>query len=310
MRKKILLGAVVDEYIQNLAERGLSCRYTSYCKDVSLKRLLEFYGRETKLHRLNDENLRDFAKHLKNVRRIKQNSLRRYLLDVRALLKYAEARNYKGSRPEAVKLPKKQAYEPRNWITHSEFRRLVSFIETDKPRGIRDRALIELLYATGMRINECLVLKTNDINLETKRLTIIGKGERTRLVFLSDEAARWLERWLSYRTAEAGDVYLWRRFRPGGPYRGPGLGYAGVYSTLKSLAQKADLPHMSPHSLRHSFATNLLQSGADIRSVQMLLGHTRLATTELYTHISDRHLERTYRLHHPSNHDSPKFIRH
>ena len=302
MRKKILLGAVVDEYIQNLTERGLSRRYTNYCKDVSLKRLLEFYGRETKLHRLNDTNLRDFAKHLRNVRRINQNSRRRYLIDIRALLKHARNQNYKSPEPEIVKLPNKQAVRPRNWVTHSEFQTLTSFIDTSQLRGVRDRALIEMLYATGMRISECLALKASDLNLSTKRLTVIGKGGRSRLVFLSDEAAFWLARWLDRSPSDSRGGHLWHRFRPGGPKRGFGLGYAGVYYALRALAREAGMHHISPHSLRHSFATNLLQSGADIRSVQTLLGHAHLATTELYTHISNKHLENTYRRYHPGNH--------
>ena len=302
MHKKIRLGAIVDEFIKYQIDRGLSLRYTSYYRDVSLKRLLEFCGRETKLHRLNESNLRSFAEYLKTVRKISQNSRRRYLLDVKMLLKYAQNRNYKSPSCELVQLPRRQAARPRNWITHSEFQYLVGFIDTGQLRGVRDRALIEMLYATGMRISECLALKTNGINLDTKRLTIIGKGGRTRLVFLSDEAAIWLEKWLNHPGRTNEDGHLWYRFRPGGPYQSLELGYASVYKILRTLASQAGLRHISPHSLRHSFATNLLQSGADIRSVQTLLGHAQLATTEIYTHISDKHLEAIYRRHHPSNH--------
>ena len=303
MRKKIQLGTLVNEFVLNIEERGLSRRYADYCRNVSLKRLLEFYGRRTKLHRLNGENLREYAGYLRKTRRVKQNSLRRYLIDVRTLLKYAQTRNYKAPGPEAVRLPKKQAAGPRSWITHSEFRLLADLVDTGRPRGVRDRALIETLYASGMRISECLALKTADVNLETKRLTVVGKGGRSRLVFISDEAAFWLAKWLNQRKPGIQDEHLWQSLKSG-KARQAGLGYASVYDTLRALARRAGLPHISPHSLRHSFATNLLQSGADIRSVQTLLGHSRLATTEIYTHVSDKHLESTYRRCHPSNHDS------
>ena len=300
MRKKIKLCSAVDEFIEHQANRGLSVRYIDYYRNVSLKRLMSFYGREANLHLIEEQSLRELTKYLKEVRQIKQNSLRRYLIDVRTFLKYTEKRNYKCADSEVVNLPKKQAFQPRVWITHTEFQRLVGRLNMARPSGLRNRALIEILYSTGMRISECLALERKDINVKTRRLTIIGKGGRHRLAFLSNDAVFWLSKWLKCLKTNK-ECSLWRLPGRYDTSSDTGLGYAAVYYMLRDLARAADLRHISPHSLRHSFATNMLQGGADLRSIQDMLGHSHLSTTEIYTHTSDRRMEDVHRRCHPSN---------
>jgi integrase/recombinase XerD len=168
------------------------------------------------------------------------------------------------------------------------------------PRGLRDRALIELLYATGMRVSELLSLRPADVNLEASYLTCSGKGNKQRIVPIGDEAAVWVKRYLR----EGRAALLGKRSSPrlfvnakGG---GPGLTRVGFWKILKGYARQAGLTKgLSPHMLRHSFATHLLERGADLRAIQMMLGHADLSTTQIYTHVLEQRMRTIYDRFHP-----------
>jgi len=168
------------------------------------------------------------------------------------------------------------------------------------PRGLRDRALIELLYATGMRVTELLSLRPADVNLEASYLTCSGKGSKQRIVPIGDEAAEWVKTYLR----ESRPRLLGKRASPrlfvnvkGG---GPGLTRVGFWKILKAYARQAGLSSsLSPHMLRHSFATHLLERGADLRAIQMMLGHADLSTTQIYTHVLEQRMRSIYDRFHP-----------
>ena len=168
------------------------------------------------------------------------------------------------------------------------------------PRGLRDRALIELLYATGMRVSELLSLRPADVNLEASYLTCSGKGNKQRIVPIGDEAADWVKRYQREgRPALLGKRTSARLFvnAKGG---GPGLTRVGFWKILKSYARQAGLTKgLSPHMLRHSFATHLLERGADLRAIQMMLGHADLSTTQIYTHVLEQRMRSIYDRFHP-----------
>jgi integrase/recombinase XerD len=167
-------------------------------------------------------------------------------------------------------------------------------------RGLRDRALIELLYATGMRVSELVGLRPPDVNLEASFLTCTGKGDKQRLVPIGDEASRWVRDYVQ----QARPALLKGRSSPrlfvnarGG---GPGLTRVGFWKILKGYARKAGLTApLSPHVLRHSFATHLLERGADLRAIQMMLGHADLSTTQIYTHVLEHRMRHVYDRCHP-----------
>jgi integrase/recombinase XerD len=168
------------------------------------------------------------------------------------------------------------------------------------PRGLRDRALIELLYATGMRVSELVGLRPADVNLEASYLTCTGKGDKQRIVPIGDEAGKWVARYI--RDARPGLVgrrssaRLFVNARGGGP----GLTRVGFWKILKGYARKAGASSaISPHMLRHSFATHLLERGADLRAIQMMLGHADLSTTQIYTHVLERRMRTIYDEFHP-----------
>jgi site-specific recombinase XerD len=206
-----------------------------------------------------------------------------------------------GVRPDnpaaAVALPRKTRRLPRT-LSPSEAERLIDAAAGTTPRALRDRALVELLYGAGLRVGEAVGLGKTDVDLEQRLVRATGKGDKERIVPIGRPAAEALRLYLS-----RGRPYLDRRHRPELflNAQGGGLTRAGVFLVLRRLAEKAglDAGRVHPHLLRHSFATHLLEGGADLRSVQEMLGHADLATTELYTHVSDRRRRELYFRAHP-----------
>ncbi len=194
--------------------------------------------------------------------------------------------------PRAVKaLPK--------FLTVDEVDALIAAPDVGTPRGLRDRAMIELLYATGLRVTELVSLKVADVNLHEGYLTTVGKGRKERLVPLGEEAASWVRRYVQDgRPALLGgraSARLFVRARGGGA-----LSRIGFWKILRAHGQRAGLTApLSPHVLRHSFATHLLERGADLRAIQVMLGHATLSTTQIYTHILDARLRTLYDRFHP-----------
>jgi integrase/recombinase XerD len=197
----------------------------------------------------------------------------------------------------ALELPRRRTQLPRT-LSPGEAERLLEAAAGTAPRALRDRALAELLYGAGLRVSEAVGLERGGVDLEHRVVRAIGKGDRERVVPIGRAASDALRRYLAH-----GRPHLDRRHRPelflnaqGGP-----LTRAGAFLILRRLADKAGLEpgRVHPHLLRHSFATHLLEGGADLRSVQEMLGHADLATTELYTHVSDRRRREAYFDAHP-----------
>lgn len=195
---------------------------------------------------------------------------------------------------------------PRAWkvlpkfLSVDDVDRLLKAPDVSTPRGLRDRALIEVLYATGLRVSELVQLRPQDLHLDAGYLTTLGKGRKQRLVPIGDEAAQWVTRYLQ----EGRPALLGRRSSPrlfvnarGG---GPGITRVGFWKILKGYGATLGFARqISPHVLRHSFATHLLERGADLRSIQMMLGHADVSTTQIYTHILDARMRALYDRYHP-----------
>jgi integrase/recombinase XerD len=196
-----------------------------------------------------------------------------------------------------VALPRRARRLPRT-LSPGEVERLVEAASGTKPRDLRDRALVELLYGAGLRVSEAVGLERGGVDLDERLVRSIGKGAKERIVPLGRSAAEALRRYLS-----RGRPFLDRRHRPELflNAQGGALTRAGAFLILRRLADRAGLEpgRVHPHLLRHSFATHLLEGGADLRSVQEMLGHADLATTELYTHVTDRRRREAYFAAHP-----------
>ena len=197
----------------------------------------------------------------------------------------------------SVQLPRRARTLPRA-LSPAETERLIDAATGTTPRALRDRALVELLYGAGLRVSEAVGLEKNGVALEDRIVRVLGKGGKERLVPLGRPAAEAVRRYLAL-----GRPHLDRRYRPELflNARGGALTRAGAFLILRKLADRAGLEpgRVHPHLLRHSFATHLLEGGADLRSVQEMLGHADLGTTERYTHVSDRRRRDVYFSAHP-----------
>ncbi len=199
--------------------------------------------------------------------------------------------------------PASELRAPRAWpslpkcLSANDVEHLLDQPDTSTSLGLRDRALIELLYATGMRVSELVAVRSSDLNLGAGYLTCVGKGSKERLVPIGRTATKWIRRYNQQaRPALTGDSSPWVFVNA----RGGRLSRVGFWKILKKYGRQANLPRdLSPHVLRHSFATHLLERGADLRSIQTLLGHADLTTTQIYTHILEARLKAVYDEFHP-----------
>ena len=189
--------------------------------------------------------------------------------------------------------PQKFSYLPK-FLTEEEIDRLFAAPNVATEEGVRDRAMLEILYAAGLRVSEVVSLKQTDVDLHAGVLSCHGKGSKERRVPVGKSAIHWLQQYTAVKAGYGRTAYPNLFLRSGKP-----LTRQNAWAIIKKHASTAGISNVSPHTLRHSFATHLLQHGADSRSVQALLGHSDISTTQIYTHITDRHLRKAYDTHHP-----------
>ena len=290
----------IDAYLSHVAvERRLARNSVeAYARDLQL--LLAFADRRgASVEALDRPALEAFVRELMEAGRSPR-SVARLVACVRGFYRFLVLdRRLESSPADDLHPPRAWKTLPR-YLSVEEVDRLVAAPDVSLPRGLRDRALIELLYATGMRVSELIGLRPADVNLEASYLTCTGKGDKQRIVPIGDEAADWVARYLRQgRPALPGaraSARLFVNARGGGA----GLTRVGFWKILKSYALRAGLQAtLSPHLLRHSFATHLLERGADLRAIQMMLGHADLSTTQIYTHVLEQRMRHVYDQHHP-----------
>ena len=222
-----------------------------------------------------------------------------YLIALRAFLKFLRKRDIESLQPEKIELAKTSMREI-DVMSSDELERLLKAPEGDSLKSLRDRAILHTLFSTGMRVSE-LVSLDRYIDLSKDEITIRGKGDKLRLVFLSPLAKEHIKKYLDKRTDtdEALFINLAKNKDASKSLR---LSTRSVERLIKRYATKAGImKEVTPHKLRHSFATDLLQNGADLRAVQALLGHASITTTQVYTHVVDKHLKDTYKKFHSGN---------
>lgn len=228
----------------------------------------------------------------------KPRSTARQLSSFRRFFRYILREGLRDTDPTAdIEMPRIGRSLPKS-LSEDEVVSLLNAPNTDEPLGHRDRAMLELLYATGLRVSELISLKQSQINFNQGVLRIIGKGDRERLIPLGEESQRWLKDFIDGPRME---ILLERQTDYLFPTRrGDCMTRQAFWHIIKRYAEKAEIRQkMSPHSLRHAFATHLLNRGADLRVVQMLLGHSDLSTTQIYTHVARERLKDLHGEHHP-----------
>jgi len=234
------------------------------------------------------------------LKRVTQNY---YVIALRSFLRFLIKNDYKTLEPSKIDLPKTESRSLK-FLEKEQVDRLIMSTDTSKEEGLRDRAILELLFSTGLRVSELVSLNKDKINLDRKEFGIIGKGNKQRIVFVSDRAAEWIKRYLDKRE----DVFkpLFIRYSGKTITENGGekmrLTSRSVERMVKKYVRNTRMPvDATVHTFRHSFATDLLTNGADIRAVQEMLGHKNIATTQIYTHITNKQLRDVHKSFHSGN---------
>ena len=298
------LDKAIDEYLDYLTiERGRSKRTRENYKHY-LTRLSDYAGDIT-VADINPELVRKWRLWLHELGSDRSDELSKatqnyHLIALRNFLKYCHKRHISAMGPDQIELAKTTKKQV-TFLNKEELTALFNQPNTLELGGLRDRAILELLFSSGLRVSELTNLDRNHINLERREFMVRGKGQKDRPIFVSQEAADWLKLYLEKRTDNLPALFIsyggkaiannsgdFRRLTPRSVQR-----MVAKYSLLAGITR-----HVSPHVLRHSFATDLLMNGADIRSVQAMLGHSNIATTQIYTHVTDPHLRNIHEKYH------------
>ncbi|HTH00222.1 MAG TPA: site-specific tyrosine recombinase XerD [Vicinamibacterales bacterium] len=269
----------------------------SYARDLAL--LAEFADKQgSTVESLQRQDLEAFVRQLMSSG-LAPRSVARTVACVRGFYRFIAAEQKRDSSPaDDLRPPRAWAALPK-FLSLEEVDRLLEQPDPSTARGLRDKALIEVLYATGLRVSELIALRAGDLNLDEGYLTCIGKGDKQRMVPLGHEAADWVRRYIREGRPsllrKKSSPWLFVNARDGGS-----LSRVGFWKVLKEYGIKAGITRdLSPHVLRHSFATHLLERGADLRMIQMMLGHADLSTTQIYTHVLEARLRAAYDKFHP-----------
>lgn len=242
-----------------------------------------------------------------SLKRVTQNY---HLIALRSFLKYLLKRDMPVVAPEKIDLPKAESRSIK-FLERDQIDRLLNMPEISDKEGLRDKAILEVLFSTGLRVSELVGLNRDQINFDRKEFGVVGKGRRARIVFLSDSAVEWAKRYLASREDDSPALFI--RYAGKKPEAGENpreamrLTARSVQRLVEKYVKKARLPiKITPHGLRHSFATDLLSGGADLRAIQEMLGHKNVSTTQIYTHITNPQLKQIHaRFHHVSRRGQP-----
>lgn len=301
------LSELIMDFVESLeVERGRSQK-TAENYHLYLERLIEFAG-DVEVDKITAELVRKYRLWLnryKNENDVELSLITQnyHLIALRNFLKYCAKRDIATLAVEKVELPRTKRRQV-SFLTTEETERLIETVDTNSPAGIRDRAILELLFSSGLRVSELTNLNRDHINLERGEFMVRGKGQKDRPVFVSPEATEWLSLYLKTRTDNAIPLFVRYSGFKTGDERGESfrLTPRSVQRLVSQYAKLAGITkHVSPHTLRHSFATDLLMNGADLRSVQSMLGHSNIATTQVYTHVTDQHLKEVHSKFHRSH---------
>ena len=294
-------GNAVDDYLDWLrVERGLSPNTLSaYQRDLLC--FQDHLAKGTALTDVDEERIRSWLL-VRNIDQVSRSTQARQLIALRGFFRYLVAEDVIRVNPTLrIDLPKTERPLPKS-LSLDDVERLLEAPDVKKPLGFRDRTMFELLYATGLRVTELVRLEIGQVHLEMGYVRVMGKGNKERLIPLGEVARRWVE---NYMLEAAGILTQGDQARsakaPLFPSRlGRPMSRQGFFKLVKKYAKKAQIEQdISPHTLRHAFATHLLERGVDLRSLQMMLGHVDISTTEIYTHLSRARLAEIHALHHP-----------
>jgi len=298
------ISELMIDFLEYLEVEKNRSQKTSENYHLYLNRLVEFAG-DIKIANLNNELVRKWRLWLARYKNENGESLSvitqtYHLIALRSFLKFCSKRGIMALTPEKIELPKVNRKQV-SFLNEDELTRLFATLTSDSLIGLRDRAIIALLYSSGLRVSELTNLNRDSINLKRQEFMVRGKGQKDRPVFISQDAVLPIEAYLQTRTDNLRPLFI----RYGGHEE---VDTSGDYGRLTPRSVQRIVSHyaalagitkmVTPHTLRHSFATGLLMNGADLRSVQSMLGHSNIATTQIYTHVTDPHLKEIHQRFH------------
>lgn len=298
---------VIENFVDHLwMENGLSENTLSAYRNDLAGFALWLDTKHTLLRDVTASIIQDFLAHNYQLQQ-KRRSVARLLSTLRRFYLYLQRENLVAEDPtHLLESPKGERSLPHS-LNEQQIEDLLAAPNTDDDLGLRDKAMLEMLYATGLRVSELINLQTSQVSLQQGVIRVIGKGDKERLVPVGEEAIDWLVKYYQQsrarlltkvaseqkHTSQSSEVFVTRR---GGAMTRQAFWYmVKRYALIAGIATE----HLSPHTLRHAFATHLLNHGADLRVVQMLLGHSDISTTQIYTHVADQRLREMYKNHHP-----------
>lgn len=288
------------DFIEHLEVEGGRMPKTAENYEFYLNRFVEFAGDITP-DQISSELIRKYRLWLNRLKTERGEDLALitqayHLIALRGFLKYFSRRDIPSLAPDKIELPKVHRKQV-TFLHYDEVLRLLENVDTNTESGLRDRALLELLFSSGLRVSELVNLNRDHINTKRREFMVRGKGQKDRPVFISQGAADWVEQYLAMRQDTLAPLFISysKNVSPStsGDFRR--LTARSIQRMVSRYARLAGITkHVSPHTMRHSFATDLLMNGADLRSVQSMLGHSNIATTQIYTHVTDAHLKDVY----------------
>ncbi len=294
------MSELILDYIEHLEVEGGRSAKTAENYKLYLERFVEFTD-NTQVGRITSETIRKYRLWLNRYKNDNDDELATitqsyHLIALRGFLGYLSKRDIASLSPEKIELPKVSRKQV-TFLHYDEVARLLDAIPLDSEDGLRDRAIIELLFSSGLRVSELVNLNRDHVNTRRREFMVRGKGQKDRPVFIGEAAAQRVEDYVTARIDNLPPLFLsYSRNNiasTAGDYRR--LTARSIQRIVMKYARLAGITkHVSPHTMRHSFATDLLMNGADIRSVQSMLGHSNISTTQVYTHVTDEHLREVY----------------
>jgi site-specific recombinase XerD len=295
----MLVSKLKTDFLEYLEIEQNRSQKTIQNYDHYLTRLLDFAGDDLKIGGIDIELLRKWRLWLNRLGtntsdELNKNTQNYHLIALRSFLKYCSRRNIPALAPDKVELAKVVRKQV-TFLAPDELERLFRQPDINTLAGARDRAILELLFSSGLRVSELVGLDKDHVNLKRREFMVRGKGQKDRPIFISPEAAEWITAYLDKRDDNLNPLFI-RTGSTGKTADTSGNYYRLTARSVQRLVSRYALlagitKHVSPHTLRHSFATDLLMNGADLRSVQAMLGHSNIATTQIYTHVTDPHLK-------------------
>lgn len=300
------LDKLIDNFLTHCEIEKNQSEYTIKNYGHYLNRFL-VWANKNKINspnKITQKVVTDYRLYLNRLSDLKKKTQNYHIIALRAFLKYLVKNDIETLAPEKIELAKNESREI-NFLNEEELDSILSSINAENIMGVRDRAILETLFSTGLRVSELINLNKEKVIGKSSEIQVVGKGRKTRIVFLSDSAKKYILKYLSLRNDDDEALFISHKnnkkaIRNNIKHKKPQkdssrLTTRSIQRIIKKYATKAGIAKkVTPHTLRHTFGTDLLRSGADLRAVQKLLGHSSVTTTQIYTHVTDKHLKEVH----------------